>query len=49
MNPMHAHIIRELLAEIEKCGFTCQAGPLENLVQYQELKQMVALEEGDDL
>lgn len=32
-----------LIEKLEKCGFECQAGPLENSVQYRDLKDRTDL------
>lgn len=41
--------LKEIVEQLEKCGFECEAGPLENNTAFVELKEPAELEEEKDL
>jgi hypothetical protein len=37
--------MQKLMEEIEKYGFECEAGPLDNCIQWQKLKELAATQD----
>lgn len=40
-------MLKEIVEQLESCGYTCQAGPLENNTAFVKLKEL-AEAEGDE-
>lgn len=41
--------LKEIVEQLEMCGFECEAGPLENNTAFVALKELVELEEERDI